>query len=255
MGGLPWDGYKDRIIRIATLAEAYGIEFLTIGTEFGNLNPDLMKAEDWIEIVAEIRKVYNGKLMYSHNLGGDGTLAELESIEPFIELIDILGVNFFPHLVLDGAKFFEVDEAANAFRSVKVDGKNLLRTLEEMSVRIDAKIVMSEVSFPTWRGNINWMFRHTCDSENIGKSGWEFSKGPLAPKEPSVAASLALAAAWYEAFADMPWIYGASHVFWHSTWVDDPRGIEFVKSIGLRECGKTLYENEHVRSIVASYYN
>lgn len=250
-----WDGYVPRILRIAKLAESYGVEYLTIGTEFGNLNPKLMLSDDWTKIIADVRQVYSGKLVYSHNFGGDGTVKELNKMRDFVEQIDILGINYFPPLVMNGAKIYTVEEAASGLENFKADGKSLGKFLEDYAQQVPTKIVMSEVSFPTWRGNINWMFRHTCDTENAGKSGWEYTKGPLAPKEPSVAASLVLAAAWYETFADKPWVYGASHVFWHSTWVDDPRGIDFITEIGIKQCGQTLYENDYVRTIVSSYYN
>jgi hypothetical protein len=249
-----WDGYVPRILRIAALGEKFGVEYLTIGTEFGNLNRKMMLLEDWQEIIEGIRGVYSGKLMYSHNFGGDGTVDELEKMKSFISSIDILGINYFPPLVMDGATHYTVEQAASGLEGYRTDGKVLTDFLADFSTKVPAKIVMSEVSFPTWRGSINWMFRHTCDGENSGKGGWEFTKGPLAPKQPSMSASLVLAAAWYDVFADEPWVYGASHVFWHSTWVQSDANEDFVVASGIRECGKSLHENEHLRNVMASYY-
>lgn len=249
-----WDGYIPRILRIAALAEKLGVEYLTVGTEFGNLNPKMMHSEDWNQIISDVRKVYSGKLMYSHNFGGDGTVKELKKMAEFVKLIDILGINYFPPLVMDGKKFYTVEQAANGIAGYSNDGEVLTEYLSDLAKESSAKIVMSEVSFPTWRGNINWMFRHTCDGDNSGKSGWEFTKGPLSPKQPSTAASLVLAAAWYDVFAKQPWVHGASHVFWYSTWVDSDNATDFVQSIGIKECGKTLYENKHLMEIISSYY-
>jgi hypothetical protein len=174
-------------------------------------------------------------------------------MKSFISSIDILGINYFPPLVMDGATHYTVEQAASGLEGYRTDGKVLTDFLEDFSTKVPAKIVMSEVSFPTWRGSINWMFRHTCDGENSGKGGWEFTKGPLAPKQPSMSASLVLAAAWYDVFADEPWIHGASHVFWYRTWVDSERNAEFVNS-GNEQCAIPIFRNEQLKRIIVSYY-
>lgn len=248
-----WDGYVPRILRIAALGEKLGVEYLTIGTEFGNLNPKMMHSDDWNQIIADVRKVYSGKLMYSHNFGGDGTVKELKKMVDFVKLIDILGINYFPPLVMDGSKNYTVEQAANKLERFKTDSENLVEFLADFSGEVPTKLVMSEVSFPSFRGSVNWMFRHTCDLENTGKSGWMYEKGPLAAKQPSVSASLVLAAAWYDVFADQPWIYGASHVFWYRTWVDSERNSEF-KNSGNADCAETIFENVHLRRLIESYY-
>ena len=62
--------------------------------------------------------------------------------------------------------------------------------MKSLSAEFGKKIILTETSFPTWRGSVNWMFRQKCDFNNKGKKDWIYTKGPLAVKEPSAIAAL-----------------------------------------------------------------
>lgn len=249
-----WDGYVPRIYKIAEFAQAHGVEYLTIGTEFGNLNRKIMRSKDWEEIIGGIRQRFKGEIVYSHNYGPDGSLKDLINMEGILDRVDYVGVNFFPTTIRPKNNFYSVEEAEKMLRSAKVDGVNMIEGISEFSQKVSAKIILTEVSFPTWRGSIKWMFRHTCDYDNKGKSGWEFNEGPLSPKTPSVSASLVLASAWYNVFKDMPWADGSSHVFWYRTWADADTNAEYVEKTGARECGLDIDRNTFLRSFLATWY-
>ena len=254
-GDMPkWDGYVPRILRIAEFAEKNKIEFITIGTEFGNLNRNLMLSKDWVEIIAKVRSVYHGKLIYAHNLGPDNSLADFEKLVDFAKNVDFMAVNFFPNLILDGRKYYTSDEVQHGLTDAELEGKNLITARSDFSQKTGSKLIMSEVSFFTWRGSFNWMFRNTCDFDNAGKKDWIFTKGPLAVKEPSVAASLVLASGWMDAFSKLPFVYGASHTFWYQTWVDLNPDDAFVLSSGVKECGKVIANNDYLKTILRHYY-
>jgi hypothetical protein len=254
-GDLPtWDGYLPRLIKIAEYAEKNKIEYLTIGTEFGNLNREIMWSKDWPGIIAKIRNIYSGKLIYAHNLGPKYSLSDLLLLADFAKNIDFMAINFFPNNLLEGRKFYTADEVNQALVQAQFDGANLLKSLSDFSEKINKKLIMSEVSFFTWRGSFNWMFRNTCDFYNAGKKDWIFTKGPLAVKEPSIAASLVLASGWMDAFAQLPFVHGASHTFWYQTWVDIDPNDPFVLSSGVNECGKAIANNDYLKAIFRRYY-
>lgn len=249
-----WDGYLPKLIKIAEYAEKNKIEYLTIGTEFGNLNREIMRSKDWPSIIAKIRNVYSGKLIYAQNLGPKYSLSDLLLLADFAKNIDFMAINFFPNNLLEGRKFYTADEVNQALVQAQFDGTNLLKSLSDFSEKIDKKLIMSEVSFFTWRGSFNWMFRNTCDFYNAGKKDWIFTKGPLAVKEPSIAASLVLASGWMDAFAQLPFVHGASHTFWYQTWVDIDPNDPFVLSSGVNECGKAIANNDYLKAILRRYY-
>lgn len=254
-GDLPtWDGYVPRLIKIAEYAEKNKIEYLTIGTEFGNLNRKIMQHEDWPSIIAQVRRVYSGKILYAHVVGDKNSLDDLFELERFSKEIDYMAVNVFPNRLLDGRKFYSSDEVTQALIKAQFDGINLLKSLNDFSERIEKKLIISEVAFFTWRGSFNWMFRNACDFDNAGKTDWIFTKGPFAVKEPSIAASLVLASGWMDIFSQLPFVHGTSHVFWYETWVDVDPNDPFVLSSGVKECGKAIANNDYLKAILRHYY-
>lgn len=79
--------YTAFIVDYAQLAEELGIPMLCIGTEL-EMTSD--RAEDWEQIIAAIRKVYSGKLVYAANF------TEFEHIT-FWDKLDYIGIQaYFP---------------------------------------------------------------------------------------------------------------------------------------------------------------
>ena len=81
--------YEEFILHYARLAERTGIEALSVGTELRGTLPG--HDAEWRKVIAEVRKVYHGRLTYSANWHG-----EYEEV-PFWDLLDTIGVqSYFP---------------------------------------------------------------------------------------------------------------------------------------------------------------
>lgn len=82
-----FDNYEDWIIHYAELCEANNVDALCIGTEL--VHTTLTHPEKWRKIIAEIRKVYKGKLTYAANWG-----EEFEGFS-FWDDLDVVGLNSY----------------------------------------------------------------------------------------------------------------------------------------------------------------
>ena len=86
-----WDNffwnYKIWISHYAILAEIHEIEILCIGVEMGKTT--LQKEGKWRELIADIRQLYSGKLVYAANWG-----EEFEKLS-FWDELDYIGVDFY----------------------------------------------------------------------------------------------------------------------------------------------------------------
>tara|TARA_Y100000385_G_scaffold9006_1_gene9376 strand:+ start:228 stop:2396 length:2169 start_codon:yes stop_codon:yes gene_type:complete len=253
--GSTFDGYVEIIKKMARYAEDKEVDFLQIGTEFKNLNPRITKSERWVKIIRDIRDEFNGQLIYAYNMGPKGTgQNDLFSMKSIWQGVDYIGINLFPNQMLKGKKYYRSSEITNAFKTVSFDNKKVLNIMKSLSAEFGKKIILTETSFPTWRGSVNWMFRQKCDFNNKGKKDWIYTKGPLAVKEPSAIAALVLADGWFKTFSNHSFIHGATHVFWYLTWYDNQNFPEADQKIGFSGCGGHIYENDNLTKIISSYY-
>jgi len=82
------EAYRSYIIDLATFAEAEEVDMLCVGTElksFVNAKPKF-----WTKLIAEVRTIYSGQLIYSANWDNYAKI-------PFWESLDYIGVNnYFP---------------------------------------------------------------------------------------------------------------------------------------------------------------
>ncbi len=84
-----WDGYRAFILHYARLAESAGIEVLSLGTELRAVV--VGQEEEWRRLIADVRSVYGGKLVYSANW-----YREFEEV-PFWDALDFIGIQaYFP---------------------------------------------------------------------------------------------------------------------------------------------------------------
>lgn len=100
-----FDSYEQMILTYAKLAESSEVESLNIGTE---LNSMQNKYQDrWIELIESVRRVYNGKLLYSFNYD---TVSEIPSLK-FVTLLDQIGIDaYFPLDLPDHAQIDMLEE-------------------------------------------------------------------------------------------------------------------------------------------------
>jgi hypothetical protein len=82
-----FDNYRGFILDYAMLAETQGFTMLCIGTE---LEKTSHRESDWRNVIAQVRKVYSGKLVYAANF------TEFEQIK-FWDELDYIGIQaYFP---------------------------------------------------------------------------------------------------------------------------------------------------------------
>lgn len=86
-----FESYQALILTYATLAESTNVKMFNIGTELNSLQNKYQ--DKWIELIENVRKVFNGDVLYSFNYD---TVDNIPSIE-FIKLLDHIGIDaYFP---------------------------------------------------------------------------------------------------------------------------------------------------------------
>lgn len=212
--GTTWSGYASMIVEIAKYAEANEAEYLTIGTELSNLNRKIPADPRWPSIVREIRSVYSGQLIYALNFHNESNIQNLPNSHVFRQ-VDIVGLNYFPTQSLGGRTEYTPEEVSIALSSARLkNGGKMMEVAKQLADTLSIPVILSEVSFPTWVGSANWMFRGGCDYKNEGRGGWQFTKGPLQAKTPSDEHGRILAEGYLLAFEDQNWVLGADFLFW-----------------------------------------
>lgn len=102
-----FESYRLLLLDYARLAQAMGVELLNIGTELNSLQINKY-AEQWINMIREIKEVYSGKLIYSFNWDAVGDIAESR----FVPLLDYVGIDaYFPLQAPDQANEAMLEEA------------------------------------------------------------------------------------------------------------------------------------------------
>ncbi|MBI2552164.1 fibronectin type III domain-containing protein [Candidatus Uhrbacteria bacterium] len=86
--------YQDFILHYASLADAEGIDYFVVGTEFASLTRP-QYTEKWREIIRETRAAYDGPITYAANWGKrhEGEYYQVE----FWDALDAIGIDaYFP---------------------------------------------------------------------------------------------------------------------------------------------------------------
>ena len=92
--------YEEWIDTIATISETAGADYFCIGTELMN---SLKYEDEWRRIIAEIRKVYTGKITYAANWD------KYEEV-PFWDALDYIGIQaYFPLTTKNNPSEGEID--------------------------------------------------------------------------------------------------------------------------------------------------
>jgi hypothetical protein len=122
--------YESFILHYAELAQANGIEALCIGTE---LSATLHREAEWRRIIARVRQVYGGWLIYAANW------THFEDV-PFWDAVDMIGVQaYFP---LAAEPTDDVDVLAAGWEP-------WLERLEAVARREDRRVVFTEIGYRT----------------------------------------------------------------------------------------------------------
>lgn len=122
--------YNGYILDYARLAESLKMEAFCIGTE---LKSTIMRhPEKWCDLIAEVRKVYSGKLTYGANW--DSEFSEI----PFWDDLDFIGIQaYYPISQNLNPELAELEAGWNAH----------LKTLETLSTTYNKPIVFTELGY------------------------------------------------------------------------------------------------------------
>lgn len=122
-----FESYRSLMLTYAELAQTTSVEVFNIGTELNSLQNN--HSAEWIQLIKDVREVYQGKLIYSFNWD---RVSDIPAIE-FVSLLDYVGIDaYFPLDVPDDASVGTLEEA----------WKKWMREVEEISN--DKSIVITE---------------------------------------------------------------------------------------------------------------
>ncbi|MEM9527784.1 MAG: hypothetical protein AAGA31_14310 [Bacteroidota bacterium] len=141
-----FNNYKVNILHYAKMAELAEVELLCIGTE---LSSSVAPMEtEWIELVAEVREVYSGKLVYAANWDDDCLTDQVG----FWKELDFIGVQAYYPLTemvspsLKEIKAGWIDYLSDLEKIYALHGKPILFT--ELGYRAD-----TEATIRPWEWN------------------------------------------------------------------------------------------------------
>jgi len=184
--------YRAFITDYARLASELGVEQFSVGTELEALSPDRAR---WLEVVAAVRDVYGGQLVYAANH------TEYQTVS-FWDAVDLIGVDAYWSLA--SAPTADVDRLKRAFAARRDE-------LEALATRLHRRILFTEAGSPSRRGGVT--------------APWAAHHGTVAAQDEQAAAYTAL----LSTFTGQPWWAG---VFWwtwtvaHQYDVDTPEAFD-----------------------------
>ncbi len=128
-----FENYRDFIMHYATMAEELDVEQFIVGVELVSLNRQDQK---WRELIAEVRGVFSGKILYSASWN------EFERID-FWEALDFAGINaYFPLTDLKNPS--QVDLAAG--------WQFWINRLENWHEKIGKDVIFTEIGYTSRNG-------------------------------------------------------------------------------------------------------
>ncbi|NTV75294.1 MAG: hypothetical protein HGA66_13950, partial [Holophaga sp.] len=126
-----WADYTAFNVHLAALAQEEGVEWYSVGTEMASTHPF---PDRWRALVAEVRKVYKGKITYSVNFDSHDSFT-------FGDCLDVIGMNTY-----DPIDKFEEYPRPDAIRDAWWWIVNKARTLH---ARFDKPVMVTEVGYPS----------------------------------------------------------------------------------------------------------
>jgi hypothetical protein len=171
--------YTEFIVHYATLAQRHGADQFCVGTELMGTSH---REEDWRRVVAAVRDVYDGPLVYAALHGGE------EVSITWWDAVDFIGVDAYYRLnECDlGLECPTVEELIAAWEGPK-------QRLADLSARHNRPILLTEIGYRSFRG---------CTHEP-----WDsWVEGPLDLQEQANAYEATFRSLYHE-----PWLGG---IFW-----------------------------------------
>ncbi len=137
-----WRSYRARLVELARLAAREHVAVLSVGSELSTLDGDRAR---WAPLVAEVRRVFHGRLTYSGNWDHFQKVA-------LYDLVDELGLcGYFP--LADRAEAARrpatVEELVRAWRDLRDE-------LERFARKLGRPLLFTELGYLSQRGAAAW---------------------------------------------------------------------------------------------------
>jgi Ca-dependent carbohydrate-binding module xylan-binding/RTX calcium-binding nonapeptide repeat (4 copies) len=197
--------YQTQIIEYARLAQATGVETLSIGNELSSLSGEQYRAY-WLDIISAVREVYDGQITYA------AATDEANRVS-FWDAVDIIGVNAYPPLT--NSLEPTVEEMMTAWRSVPTSSywagvmnyESPVDFFHSLSVQYDRPLLFTEVGY------------RSLDGTNIRPGAWNVNGAQDLQEQRDA----------YEAFFDVwsgegSWFLGAHLWEWDARNMYEPTG-------------------------------
>jgi hypothetical protein len=172
--------YSALVERLARLGRAEGVERLSVGSELASLEG----RDEWHALIAGVRKIYGGTLLYSANW-------DRYSRVPFWRDLDQIGISAYWELIAPG-RAATLEEALAAWRPIR-------NRLDDFAREMGRPIVLTEVGYPSVEGGGSWPWN-------------DFLEGPAGRESPE--AQRRLYEAFTLAFTDAERLAGVYFWFW-----------------------------------------
>ncbi len=175
--------YRRFVYHFATLAEAQGVEQLSVGCELAGT---VGRQRQWREIVAGVRERFSGTLTYAATIGGEETRIR------WWDAVDLIGVDAYYELT---------DQTDPTLQDLKDAWTPHVQDLADLSAAwSDEPILFTEIGY------------RSIDGANMAPWDWQ-TQGTVDLQEQADCYEAAFASVWNE-----PWFAG---MFWWD-WSSDP---------------------------------
>jgi hypothetical protein len=142
-----YKNYTAYILRFAELAEKLQVPLLSVGSELSSLD---VESDRWRTIIAEVRRVYRGKLTYSANWD------HYQQV-PFFDALDYAGVTGYFELA-------KRDEDPTVVSLIQA-WQNVHQQLLRWQHRIDKPLLLTEVGYLSQKNAAAWPWKEGADEE------------------------------------------------------------------------------------------
>lgn len=149
--------YGSILKRYSKIAEDYKVEQLMLGAEMismTNQNHNPTNTGNWLQLIADVRSVYKGTLVYSANRGGDGFYDEVNNIG-FWDKLDYVGIS--PYYPLNQDPNAPVESMKKSWDNIRIHDIDPLRN------KFNKPIIFTEIGYRSVDGAYKAPFQHWDD--------------------------------------------------------------------------------------------
>ncbi|MCD6427440.1 MAG: endo alpha-1,4 polygalactosaminidase [Caldisericaceae bacterium] len=146
-----FESYERFVLHYAKIAQEEDVELFSVGAELeGTVN----ETGHWEKVIKDVRKVYNGKILYAANWGNE------ENVK-FFDKLDYISLDFYP--TLSEKKNPSESDFENALRN------ECIPQLRSLYLKYKKPIILSETGFRS----IDSAYTDPWDYEKKGKTDYE----------------------------------------------------------------------------------